>query len=238
MKPFLFVTWHKPTPEHPQLPGSSAAVAAAALMFYSWRAVTVALTAPWSRRSDRDKTGIAGCLISRLILIRFSKKGLNGSDRCRPPDFTLHHSPVNFPACYLSHSSCLSLRLCVARSPSRSCVSLSFRKSCFGLLRWVPGPRRCYCAAGCQHATERNVYSQLFYVFSSFCHNIPPMLKGLYYFSVTSSALSCLSLLQAALWRRSSSKALFIQHLDSAQMLFWKFMTILTDGGWGGWGGS
>ncbi len=40
---------------------------------------------------------------------------------------------------------------------------------------------------------KKKIYSQLFYFFSSSCHNIPPMLKGLDYFGVTSSALSFLS---------------------------------------------
>lgn len=39
---------------------------------------------------------------------------------------------------------------------------------------------------------HKNIYSQLFYFLSSSCHIIPPMLRGLDYFGVTSSALSFL----------------------------------------------
>lgn len=85
------------------------------------------------------------------------------------------------------------------------------------------GPRRCCCAAGCHRWAQikRKEKTQLFYFFSSFCHNIPPMLKGLDYFAVTSSALSFLFFSQNALWRRRSRKSVcFCQHSYAAQMLF------------------
>lgn len=59
------------------------------------------------------------------------------------------------------------------------------------------GLRRCCCAGSCHHSAEKKkkrYISAVFMSFSSLCNNIPPMLKGLDYSGVTSSAPSHLFL--------------------------------------------
>lgn len=77
---------------------------------------------------------------------------------------------------------------------------------------------------------KKKMCSQLFYFFSSLCQNIPPMLKGLDYFGVTSSAISFPFFLQNALWGRSSKSVLFSQHFFTifCSDALWKCVTILT----------
>lgn len=96
-----------------------------------------------------------------------------------------------FPPSYLSLSICRSVSISFPLPLPLGLVCLSFREVFF----FIPfsdccGPRRCCCSGGCHHSAEKNIYSQLFYFFSSSCHSIPRTLKGLDYFGVTSTALS------------------------------------------------
>ena len=104
--------------------------------------------------------------------------------------FLLIFSPVIslllFVALSLFHSRSHFLSVLSGFHLERLSLALLLFSDCCGL-------RRCCCAGSCHHSAEKRNNSQLFYSFSSSCHNIPPMLKGLDYFGVTSSAISFLS---------------------------------------------
>lgn len=103
------------------------------------------------------------------------------------------------PPCYHSlpicHSVSISFPLFFFFSLPLRLVCLSFRESLlffffFPLPADCCGPRRRCCVLAVVIVLQRKKNSQLFYFFSSSRHNIPPMLKGLDYFGVTSLALS------------------------------------------------
>lgn len=72
--------------------------------------------------------------------------------------------------------------------------------------------------------------SQLFYFFSSSCHNIPPMLKGLDYFGVTCSALSFLSFHKTLSGGGGAGNLCFSLNTCTvfSSDALWKCLTILT----------